>query len=101
MAFDKAELNLNTRLGDEASQSGTSNGLPHSQSQTAEILPEFQIKPIECLGTNLQLTFTLMKESIRRSIDPSFFIKAIGLDENIQQVSNYNQILKPYLLVFF
>jgi hypothetical protein len=31
--------------------------------------------------------FTLMKESIRKSIDPNFFIKFCGLDENMQQVS--------------
>jgi hypothetical protein len=36
--------------------------------------------------TNLQLIFTLMKETIRKSIDPGFFVKTMGLDETIQQV---------------
>lgn len=49
-------------------------------------MPEFRTKSNECLATNFQLIFTLMKETIRKSIDPSFFIKALGLDENIQQV---------------
>lgn len=48
---------------------------------------EFRIESNECMATNLQLMFTLMKETVRKSIDPSFFIKALGLDENIQQVS--------------
>ena len=66
MEFEKVELN--------------------QKSIESENLPEFEIKPVECLGANLQLMFTLMKESIRKSIDPSFLIHAIGLDQNIQQV---------------
>lgn len=51
-------------------------------------LAEFKVKPSECLATNLQLVFTLMKESIRKSINPGFFIKAIGLDATEQQVNS-------------
>ena len=49
-------------------------------------MPSLKIKQTDCVATNLQLIFTLMKESIRKSIDPNFFIKALGLDENMQQV---------------
>ena len=53
----------------------------------SEVVPLFHPgKPNDCLGINLQLVFSLMKESIRKSIDPNFFIKALGLDENMQQV---------------
>jgi ubiquitin carboxyl-terminal hydrolase 48 len=52
-------------------------------------LAEFKVKPSECLATNLQLVFTLMKESIRKSINPGFFIKAIGLDASEQQVKSF------------
>lgn len=53
---------------------------------TFEIIPKFQVDKFECIAKNLQLIFSLMKESIRRSLDPEFFIKALGLDENMQQV---------------
>lgn len=51
-----------------------------------EKVPAFKLKPIDCIGKCLQIVFTLMKESTRKSIDPNFFIKALGLDENMQQV---------------
>ena len=50
-------------------------------------MPVLKFESNECLGANLQMMFTLMKESVRKSIDPNFFIRAIGLDENMQQVS--------------
>ena len=53
---------------------------------TFDIIPKFQVDKFECIAKNLQLLFSLMKESIRRSLDPEFFIKALGLDENMQQV---------------
>lgn len=49
-------------------------------------MPELVIEPLECLGSSFQLIFTLMKETIRKSIDTSFFIQSIGLDQHIQQV---------------
>jgi hypothetical protein len=48
-------------------------------------IPNFQVEHT-CIAVNSQLMFSLMKESIRKSLDPNFFIKALGLDENMQQV---------------
>jgi len=50
-------------------------------------MPTLKLKVTNCIGKSLQILFALMKESKRRSIDPNFFIKALGLDENMQQVS--------------
>lgn len=52
----------------------------------SETMREFRVKPSQCLATNLQLIFSLMKDTIRKSINPEFFIKAIGLDASEQQV---------------
>jgi hypothetical protein len=89
MDFEKAQIDLTHRFQNDnnldaataAAVAAAANG------DDSEAIPELKITSIECLGANLQLMFTLMKESIRRSIDPSFLIKAIGLDKNIQQVS--------------
>ena len=51
-----------------------------------ETMPVFKINDVDCLGKCLQIVFALMKESKRKSIDTNFFIKALGLDENMQQV---------------
>lgn len=56
------------------------------ESPTSEDDLEFRVKSHECLATNLQLLFTLMKETVRKSINPAFFVKAIGLDTSEQQV---------------
>jgi hypothetical protein len=79
MDFEKAQIDLTNHY---------ENNKNIASSEVEEI-PEFKINSIECLGANLQLMFTLMKESIRKSIDPSFLIKAIGLDKNIQQVLSF------------
>jgi translation initiation factor 2 beta subunit (eIF-2beta)/eIF-5 len=55
-------------------------------ADSEETIPQFKITSMECLGANLQLVFNIMRESIRKSLDPSFLINAIGLDQNIQQV---------------
>jgi len=52
-----------------------------------ESMPVLKLKATDCIGKSLQIVFTFMKESRRKSIDPNFFIKALGLDENMQQVS--------------
>lgn len=68
-------------------------------------MPELRLKSNDCLATNLQLVFSLMKETIRKSIDPSFFIKALGLDEHIQQVRTFElkrkikKIMLKYLIL--
>jgi hypothetical protein len=59
-------------------------------------LTELKISASDCIATNLQFMFTLMKETIRKSIDPNFFIKFCGLDENMQQVKNNSTELKLY-----
>ena len=61
-------------------------------------MPSLKFESNECLGANLQMMFTLMKESVRKSIDPNFFIRAIGLDENMQQVFLLNSICFSNLL---
>jgi len=52
-------------------------------------IPSFQVDQHTCIAVNSQLMFSLMKESIRKSLDPNFFIKALGLDENMQQVYKF------------
>lgn len=59
---------------------------------------DFRVKPHECLATNLQLLFTLMKETVRKSINPEFFVKAIGLDASEQQVF-FSQKTSIFLLI--
>ncbi|CAF0845967.1 unnamed protein product, partial [Brachionus calyciflorus] len=54
-------------------------------TNTSDKLPELKLKSNDCLATNLQMIFTLMKDTVRKSIDPGFFVKALGLDENMQQ----------------
>jgi hypothetical protein len=85
--LDKAQLELITL---SASPSATSTQKETEEiiiENSADALPLLKLKNSnECLAANLQLIFTLMKESIRKSIDPNFFIKALGLDENMQQV---------------
>lgn len=56
-------------------------------SEDEEKIPSFKIVSSKCIAFNLQLIFYLLKESVRKSIDPNFFIKALGLDENMQQVT--------------
>ena len=70
------------------------NSSPNSEE--SESMPVLKFESSECLGANLQMMFTLMKESVRKSIDPNFFIRAIGLDENMQQVSDLDlDLLAP------
>lgn len=66
-----------------------------STDDSSDAMPSLNVEYNECLGANLQMMFALMKESVRKSIDPNFFIRAIGLDENMQQV------LIDLLLSFF
>lgn len=84
MPFEKARmLKMAKDQNDESgslSSSSSSSSPPSSQS-----IPEFVIEPLECLGASFQLIFTLMKETIRKSIDTSFFIQSIGLDQHVQQ----------------
>lgn len=55
------------------------------ETPSDDTLPQLNLKSIDCIGKSLQIVFTLMKESQRKSIDPNFFIKTLGLDENMQQ----------------
>ncbi len=59
-----------------------------------EKLPDLKFNPSNSITFNLQLIFNLLKESIRKSIDPNFFIKALGLDENMQQVCNFVAVIR-------
>ena len=59
-----------------------------------EDIPTFQVDKNKCIALNTQLIFSLMKDSIRKSLDPNFFIKALGLDEHMQQVIFFLLILK-------
>lgn len=56
-------------------------------SEVSEKMPVLNLRTPDSIGKSLQIVFALMKESVRKSIDPNFFIKALGLDENMQQVS--------------
>ena len=62
------------------------NYVEDNLSNKSSKMPELSLKSNECLVSNLQMLFTLLNETIRKSIDPSFFVKALGLDQNIQQV---------------
>jgi ubiquitin carboxyl-terminal hydrolase 48 len=52
-----------------------------------DAMPELRLTPDENLAANLKMIFLLLKYSTRKSIDPNFFIKALNLDENMQQVN--------------
>lgn len=70
---------------DEQGEEVEQKKLVEGKTNEMEKVPAFKLKPIDCIGKCLQIVFALMKESTRKSIDPNFFIKALGLDENMQQ----------------
>jgi hypothetical protein len=75
--FNPSEEKLNSLLNDTNNIDTITN-----------MLPKLKIKTTDCIGANLQMIFTLMKNTLRRSIDIKFFINTLGLDSDMQQVTD-------------
>ena len=71
----------------ETAQKESDTSLLSKSQQQKEPIPELKLVPNDDLAANLKMIFLLLKYSHRKSIDPNFFIKALDLDENMQQVT--------------